>query len=294
MLAAAGGILPEPAREFAYQRPDEWAAGLRPLEQHLGYHGSLMRTLLTAMTLILLGILSVPLNGQPSTQEARDIIDRVDRMLRGDSSVGRVEMTVATRQWKRTTELRIWSEGTEKVLVRVESPKKDQGTATLRVGDNIWNYLPKIDRVIRIPTSMMMASWMGSHFTNDDLVKDSRLIRDYDIAIDYEGPREGVAVYEFLLTPRPEAPVVWGKIVYQIRKSDLQPIWGKFYGEDGQLKRLATFSDWETMDGRLVPTRMRMSPSDKPGEFTEMKYKELDFDLKIAESIFSLKALRGS
>jgi len=253
-----------------------------------------MRTLLTAMTLILLGILSVPLNGQPSTQEARDIIDRVDRMLRGDSSVGRVEMTVATRQWKRTTELRIWSEGTEKVLVRVESPKKDQGTATLRVGDNIWNYLPKIDRVIRIPTSMMMASWMGSHFTNDDLVKDSRLIRDYDIAIDYEGPREGVAVYEFLLTPRPEAPVVWGKIVYQIRKSDLQPIWGKFYGEDGQLKRLATFSEWETMDGRLVPTRMRMSPSDKPGEFTEMKYKELDFDLKIAESIFSLKALRGS
>lgn len=244
--------------------------------------------------MILLGMVAGPLHAQPSDQEAKEIIDRVDRMLRGDSSVGQVEMTVATRQWKRTTELKIWSEGTEKVLVRVEAPKKDHGTATLRVGDNIWNYLPKIDRVIRIPTSMMMASWMGSHFTNDDLVKDSRLIRDYDIKIEFEGPRDGVEVYEFLLTPRPEAPVVWGKIIYRIRKPDLMPIWGKFYGEDGQMKRLASFSEYQVMDGRLVPTRMRMTPEDKPGEYTEMKYRNLDFDVKIAESIFSLNSLRGS
>jgi len=253
-----------------------------------------MRKRRVSILLILLGIVIGSLPAQPSPQEAKEIIDRVDRMLRGDSSVGRVEMTVATRQWKRTTELRIWSEGTEKVLVRVEAPKKDQGTATLRVGDNIWNYLPKIDRVIRVPTSMMMASWMGSHFTNDDLVKDSRLIRDYDIRIEFEGARDGVNVYEFLLTPRPEAPVVWGKIVYLIRKSDLMPVWGKFYGEDGQLKRLATFSDYQTLDGRLVPTRMRMTPEDKAGEYTEMKYRDLDFDLKIPENIFSLNSLRGS
>jgi len=253
-----------------------------------------MRIAGSSILMILLGMVAGPLHAQPSDQEAKEIIDRVDRMLRGDSSVGQVEMTVATRQWKRTTELKIWSEGTEKVLVRVEAPKKDHGTATLRVGDNIWNYLPKIDRVIRIPTSMMMASWMGSHFTNDDLVKDSRLIRDYDIKIEFEGPRDGVEVYEFLLTPRPEAPVVWGKIIYRIRKPDLMPIWGKFYGEDGQMKRLASFSEYQVMDGRLVPTRMRMTPEDKPGEYTEMKYRNLDFDVKIAESIFSLNSLRGS
>lgn len=247
-----------------------------------------------SVVMILGGIVAGPLLAQPSPQQARDIIDRVDRMLRGNSSVGRVEMTVATRQWKRTTTLKIWTEGTDKVLVRVEAPKKDAGTATLRVGDNIWNYLPKIDRVIRIPTSMMMASWMGSHFTNDDLVKESRLIRDYDISIEYEGPRDGVEVYEFLLVPRPEAPVVWGKIVYRIRKSDLMPVWAKFYGEDGQLKRVATFSDYEVMDGRRVPTRMRMTPEDKPGEYTEMKYQELDFDLKIPEGVFSLNSLRES
>lgn len=253
-----------------------------------------MRIARLSILLTLAGMLGEPLFSQPSPQQAKEIIDKVDRMLRGNSSVGRVEMTVATRQWKRTTELKIWSEGTEKVLVRIEAPKKDQGTATLRVGENIWNYLPKIDRVIRVPTSMMMAAWMGSHFTNDDLVKDSRLIRDYDITMEFEGPREGVEVYEFLLTPRPEAPVVWGRIVYQIRKSDLMPAWARFYGEDRQLKRLATFSDYQAMGGRLVPTRMRMTPEDKPGEYTEMKYRELTFDLKIAESVFSLNSLRGS
>jgi outer membrane lipoprotein-sorting protein len=244
--------------------------------------------------MVLLGFVTLTLSAQPSQEQAKEIIDRVDRMLRGNSSMGLVEMTVATRQWKRTTELQIWSEGTDKVLVRVEAPKKDQGTATLRVGDNIWNYLPKIDRVIRVPTSMMMASWMGSHFTNDDLVKDSRLVRDYDIKIEYEGPRDGVEVYEFLLIPRPEAPVVWGKIVYQIRKADLMPVWAKFYGEDGKLKRVATFSDYRMMGGRLVPARMRMEPEDKPGEYTEMTYLELDFDIKIPENTFSLNALRGS
>ncbi len=253
-----------------------------------------MRISRLPILLILLGIVIGHLTAQPSSQQAKEIIDRVDRMLRGDSSMGRVEMTVATRQWKRTTELRIWSEGTDKVLVRIEAPKKDQGTATLRVGDNIWNYLPKIDRVIRVPTSMMMASWMGSHFTNDDLVKDSRLIRDYDIKIEFEGARDGLDVYEFLLTPRPEAPVVWGRIVYRIRKADLMPVWARFYGEDGKLKRLAAFSDYQVMDGRLVPTRMRMEPEDKPGEYTEMKYRELDFDPKIPENLFSLNSLRGS
>ncbi|RPJ59499.1 MAG: outer membrane lipoprotein-sorting protein [Acidobacteria bacterium] len=256
--------------------------------------GRIMRIWRLSILLILLGIVTGPLFPQTSQQRAKEIIDRVDRMLRGDSSVGRVEMTVATRQWKRTTELRIWSEGTDKVLVRIEAPKKDQGTSTLRVGDNIWNYLPKIDRVIRVPTSMMMASWMGSHFTNDDLVQESRLARDYDITIEFEGARNGVEVYEFLLMPRPQAPVVWGKIVYQIRKSDLMPVWARFYGEDGELKRRATFSDYQTMDGRLVPALMRMTPQDKPGEYTEMKYRELEFDVKISESIFSLKSLRGS
>ena len=107
-----------------------------------------------------------------------EIIDKVDQMLRGDSSQGRVEMAVVTRRWKRNVMMEIWSEGTDKALIKVLQPKKEAGMTTLKVGSDMWNYLPKIDRTIRIPTSMMMASWMGSHFTNDDLVKESRLIRN--------------------------------------------------------------------------------------------------------------------
>lgn len=223
---------------------------------------------------------------------AKEIVDKVDRMLRGDSSVGTLQMSVVTQHWKRAMLLSIWSHGTEKVLIKVLKPEKEEGTATLKVGSDIWNYLPKIDRTIRIPTSMMMASWLGSHFTNDDLVKESRLIRDYDIQTSYEGEREGVEVYEFTLTPFPQAPVVWGQILYQVRKRDFMPTSAKFYGEDGRLKRTLIFSNYGKMGGRLVPTEMKMMPEDKPGEYTHIRYLDLKFDVPMARQTFSLSFLR--
>ena len=121
--------------------------------------------------------------------------------------------------------------------------RKDAGTATLKAGNEIWNYLPRVDRTIKIPASLMSASWMGSHFTNDDLVKESRLIEDYEITLAYEGDRDGVDVWEFDLIPRPEAPVVWGTIRYQVRKDDTMPVYARYYDEDGALMRTLTFSD---------------------------------------------------
>lgn len=224
--------------------------------------------------------------------DPKEIINRVDRLLRGDSSRGVATMSIKTEHWERSKTLEIWSEGTEKVLIRVLSPKKEEGTATLKVGDDIWNYLPKIDRVIRIPTSMMMASWMGSHFTNDDLVKESQLVDDYEIELVFEGKREEVAVWEFNLTPKEDAPVVWGGIDYRVRQKDLMPVWAKYYGEDGELRRTMTFSDYEEMDGRLVPARMKLVPEDEPNEFTEILYEELEFNIDLSERIFSLESLR--
>jgi outer membrane lipoprotein-sorting protein len=224
-------------------------------------------------------------------QRAREIVDRVDRLLRGDSSRGTVEMQIVTTNWQRTLSMQIWSRGTDEALIRVLKPEKEAGTATLKVGNNIWNYLPKVNRTIKIPTSMMMASWMGSHFTNDDLVKDSRLIRDYFIAISFEGERDGTQVYEFTLTPKPEAAVVWGKIVLEVRQADLMPTWQRFYDEDGKLVREMTLSDYKTMGGRLVPTRMVVRPADKPGEQTMITYNELTFDIAISEETFSLRNL---
>jgi hypothetical protein len=143
--------------------------------------------------------------------DAAAIVDRVDRLLRGDSSEGELSMAVVTRRWTRTVTMKVWSEGTDKALIKVTGPPKEAGTATLKARNEIWNYLPKIDRTIRVPTSMMMASWMGSHFTNDDLVKESRWVRDYDIRTDVSGVRDGVEVWHFVLTPQAAAAVVWGR-----------------------------------------------------------------------------------
>jgi hypothetical protein len=133
------------------------------------------------------------------------IIDHVDRLLRGESSGGRVRMEIETENWSRSMEMEVWSRGRNHSLVRVLSPRSEAGTATLMAEDQVWNYLPRADRTIKIPSSMMMGSWMGSHFTNDDLVKESQIVDDYDIAISFDGVRDGVRVWEFELTPRPES-----------------------------------------------------------------------------------------
>jgi hypothetical protein len=135
---------------------------------------------------------------------------------------------------------------------------------------------------------------MGSHFTNDDLVKESRLIEDYEITLAYEGERDGVEVWEFDLVPRPEAPVVWGRIGYQVRKGDTMPVWARYYDEDGELVRSMTFFDYRELGGRLVPATMRVVPEDKPGEFTEVRYSELEFDVELDEEFFSLRRLRDT
>ena len=248
------------------------------------------------MTWRLAGLLIVACSVMPSSVEAQtdplEIMAQVDRLLRGDSSRGVATMEVVTENWDRQMTMELWSFGAEYSLVRLRAPKKEAGTATLMAEDDIWNYLPKVDRTIKIPSSMMGGAWMGSHFTNDDLVKESQIVEDYDIDIAFEGDRENVAVWEFLLTPKPEAAIVWGHVEYQVRQDDYMPIWTKFYDEDGDLSRTMTYSEFVEFDGRLVPAVMDMHPADKPGERTSIRYEELEFDVDIDQSFFSLRNLQ--
>jgi len=231
--------------------------------------------------------------GPPPDATPSEIVDYVDRMMRGESSSGEIVMEVLTENWNRSMRMTVSSLGTRYALVRILEPRKDAGTATLKSGNEIWNYLPKVDRTIKIPASLMSVSWMGSHFTNDDLVKESRLAEDYDVSIGFEGSREGVPVWEFVLTPRPEAPVVWGSIRYQVRKEDFMPTWARYYDEDGSLKCTLTFSDYRTLGGRLLPCTMRMVPEDDPGEYTEIRYQSLRFNVDLSPDFFSLRQLRA-
>ena len=139
---------------------------------------------------------------------------------------------------------------------------------------------------------MAMTSWMGSDFTVDDLVKDSLLANDYSIAPSFEGTRGGTAVYEYTLTPKPEAAVVWGKIVVQLYQANMMPAWQGYYDEDGKLVRERTFSDYKTMGGRLIPTRLVMRPVDKPGEQTTIVFEDISFDVPISTETFSLANLK--
>ncbi len=251
-----------------------------------------MKTIRLGMALAMISTaLSVHAELQ-AQRTAEEIIDEVDQLLRGRSSRGTVVMEIVTEHWTRSMEMRIWSLGTDYALIRVLSPRKDAGTATLKSENEIWNYLPRVDRTIKLPASLMGAAWMGSHFTNDDLVRESRIIEDYDVEIAFDGRRDGVAVWEFVLTPKPEAAVVWGRIEEQVRQNDLMPVWVRYYDDRGDLARTMVFSDFRVMGGRLVPAHMVIEPVDKPGESTTITYRDLEFDIGIEPSFFSLQRLR--
>ena len=244
---------------------------------------------------VMLGAMVFGLVGTAAAQPdltPQEIIERVDRVLRGDSSHGVSRMRIVTEHWERELTMEMWSMGTEHSLVRVQAPAKEAGTATLMADKDIWNYLPRVDRTIKIPASMMSGAWMGSHFTNDDLVKESQLIEDFDIELTFAGARDDIAVWEFRLTPKPEVAVVWGHIDYRVRQSDYMPLWARYYDEDRELARTMNFSEFKEQDGRTVPMVMDMIPADKPNERTSVIYESLEFDIDVDRSFFSLQTLK--
>ena len=243
---------------------------------------------------VLLGLILLGLGQRchaTDNQRARELVDRVARLFSGKSSIATLQMRISGENGQRDLTMKIWTQG-ENALVRIISPEKDAGTAILRIGSDIWYYLPKVNRTIKAPSSMTTMSWMGSDFTLDDLVKESGLERDYSLATSFEGKRGEVPVYEYTLTPKPDAAVVWGKIVLQIRQANLMPAWQGFYDENGNLIRDLTFSDYKTMGGRLMPTRLVMRSVDKPGQQTTIVYQDIAFDVPISAETFSLSNLK--
>ena len=245
-----------------------------------------------AAVFIALALSSVPLMSHAADdQQMRQTVERVARLFSSKSSIATVKMQITNEDGQREISMKIWSLG-EKILVRITSPQDEAGTAILKEGSDIWYYLPKSNRTVKIPPSMAMNSWMGSDFTIDDLVKETFLTRDYSISTFFAGKRGGVAVDEYTLTPKPDAAVVWGKIILQIRKADAVPTWQGFYDEDGQLVRELTFSDYKQMSGRLIPTRLVMRSAGKAGAQTTIEYEDVAFDVPISEGTFSLPDLK--
>ncbi|WP_298835418.1 outer membrane lipoprotein-sorting protein [uncultured Piscinibacter sp.] len=222
----------------------------------------------------------------------RAIVERGEALLWGQTLQGRYEMTITTPRWERTLVLRVWIERPHRSFVRIESPAKEAGIGSLRIGAQMWNYLPAVERTIKIPPSMMLQPWMGSDFTNDDLVKESSVLDDYVHERLEATTFEGQPAYQVRATPKPDAAVVWGSIVFWARRNDFVPLAQQYYDERGKLVRTLNFSDVRVVGGRSVPTRWAMQPADTPGQRTTVILKDAVYDQPIAEDVFSQRHLQ--
>ncbi len=248
--------------------------------------------------LMLLIPLSLPVNAaseQPtptSVARAQEILRRLDDLWRGNSSHAIFSMNVKSEHYQRSMQMEAWSKGKDRSLVKILKPLKERGTATLKSGNHLYTYLPRTDRTIRLTSGMMMGSWMGSHFTNDDLVDESRMEEDYTPAVTFEGMRDEQEIIEFALIPNEDAAVVWGKIVITLFADNLLPIEEIFYDEDNVETRRMVFDDYKMLAGAIRPAVMRVTPTDKPGEYTEIIYQSLDLDVELKDSLFSINSLK--
>lgn len=231
-------------------------------------------------------------NAPAEELSASDIIRKAMDHYRGLTSYSEMTMTIHRPDWERSMTMRAWTQGDKRTLVRVIEPKKDAGNGTLSVDGNMWTYTPKINRVIKIPSSMMSQSWMGSDFSNKDVSKDTNIIDQYDHSLLEQYEQGGHTVYVIQSIPHEEAAVVWGKEILWVR-DDWVLLEQQFWDQDGALVKTLKSLDIRLMGGRNVAAVMRMSNQDKPDDWTELRTLAVEFDLELPASQFTLSNLRN-
>ncbi len=222
--------------------------------------------------------------------DVNQVMDYIDDLYRSQSSYSVMRMTVVRQRGTRELELEAWSKGEDESLIVIRSPAREAGAATLRTEGGLWNYAPRADRLIRIPSGLLSESWMGSHFTNDDLMRETSYLDDYDAEISME-EREGVTYLKATLIPKPDAPVVYSELVFLITPDDWVPVRSEYY-DDGELIRVMEFDRIQTIAGKQIPMRMTILPVDEPDEQTVVEYLELELDIPVDDQLFTRQGLR--
>lgn len=238
------------------------------------------------------GVLAVLSAQTLYANEARDIVRAAIDYWRGLSSYGEMTMTIHRPDWERSMSMRAWTQGEDRSLVRVTAPKKDKGNGTLIDDDNMWSYSPKINRVIKVPSSMMGQSWMGSDFSNKDISRVDDIIDQYDHSVVSQEELDGHIVYQIESVPHEEAAVVWGKEVLTIR-NDHVVLEHSFYDQDGELVKKLLSLEVGEMGGRVIAKRQRMQKVEEPDEWTEIVVESMEYDLELSDSLFTLSNLRN-
>jgi outer membrane lipoprotein-sorting protein len=224
--------------------------------------------------------------------EARDIVRSTIDHWRGVSSVGEMTMIIHRPKWERTMSMRAWTHGDDKSLVRVTAPQKDRGNGTLMLDNSMWNYSPKVNRVIKVPSSMMGQSWMGSDFSNKDVSRADDIVDQYTHTLLETAMVDGQKVYVIESVPLEEAAVVWGKEVLRIRE-DLVLLEQSYYDQEGTLVKKLEALEIGKMGGRVIAIRQRMSKVESPKEWTEMQVKTMNYAVELDDRLFTLANLRN-
>lgn len=222
----------------------------------------------------------------------KEIVDKANQLLRANSSLSDVTMTVIKPDWSREMRMKIWALEPDYALILITEPVRDKGTVTLKRETEVWNWIPRVERVIKIPPSMMLQSWMGSDFTNDDLVRESSIVEDYTHSLLGEENLNDHLCYKIQLLPKPDAGVVWGKIIAWITKERYMELKAAYYDEDGTLIKSMTGSDIREMGGRVIPTHWEMVPHNKENQKTVLQYHDIDFNIDLDTSFFSQQNMK--
>ncbi|RLD31735.1 MAG: outer membrane lipoprotein-sorting protein [Bacteroidetes bacterium] len=251
-----------------------------------------MRTIGLGISLLIMSILLLeqPLGAQQLT--AKEIITKADKKNRGETMKGEMTMTIVRPKWERKVSMKMWSKGDKYFMIYITAPAKEKGQVFLKVDKEMWNYVPSISRMIKIPPSMMMQSWMGSDFTNDDLVKQSSIVVDYDHKLLGEETIRDQVCYKIELIPHEDAAVVWGKIISWVTKNGYNLWKSEYYDEDGYLQNREDSYDIKKFGDRELPSRIEMIPADKEGQKTVLEILSSEFNVPIDDSFFSKQNMK--
>lgn len=260
------------------------------------WHTWATRPLGAAMALLLLGAAppgaDTPSEGSPAAAlpTVDELTRHLDALYRADSSHGTMRMEVVTRRYSRTLEIEAWTRGKDEALMVIRAPAREAGNASLKTPDGLWSYGKRSDRLLRVPPGLLGESWMGSHFTNDDLMRESSYEDDYAATIDAveEG---GARLLRLTLVPKPDTAIVYTKLAYYVSADGWLPVRLDFWDKDAVARRMH-FEDVKELGGRRIPTRLRLVPTDAPDERTVVTYLEMAFDQPVDGRVFTPQGLR--
>lgn len=236
----------------------------------------------------LFGLISISV----SAQSAEEIVREAYKKMEGESSRAEITMQIVRPSWERSVSMKSWSLGEDYSLILITAPARDDGTSFLMRENEIWNWLPDVNRTIKMPPSMMSQSWMGSDFSNNDLVRESSIVTDYTYEMLDDSKVSGYDCYKIEMIPKPDAPIVWAKVISYISKDEYLNLRVEYYDEDDTMVRTMTGSDVRELGGRLIPSKMEMIPVEEEGNRTIITYQDIEFDIDISERFFSIQNMK--